>query len=209
MQINPAIPVWTEGFKDWIKAREIPELQNALFPPQFVPAYSGAGNSHLNSTAEKTGFIIGKNWKIFLGVIVLTIIITLIARSVNSKSYSPTFEETFSSAKTPEQLREELKLKEMQSPGQYIEGKISWRKNFIGETVLAGTFNNTATIANFKDPILLVTWISKTNTEMGTSRHPVYEYIGAGKTVSYKLKVFAPYKYQDVKAVIESATPVD
>lgn len=26
MQINPAVPVWTEGLKDWIKAREIPEL---------------------------------------------------------------------------------------------------------------------------------------------------------------------------------------
>lgn len=161
----------------------------ALFsaPPQFVPAYSEAGNGYFKSTAEKTGFIIGKNWKIFLGVIALTIVIILIIQFQNSKSYSPTFEETPSSVKTPEQLQEELKRREMQNPGEYIQGKIGWRLNLIGETVLEGTFTNTAIIANFKDPVLLVTWISKTNTEMGTSRYSVYEYIGSGKTVPYKL----------------------
>ena len=88
----------------------------------------------------------------------------------------------------------------------YVKTKINWRKNLVGETVLEGTLTNTAVSASFKDPVVLITWLSKTNTTLATSRYPFYEYLGAKKTISYKLKVKAPSKYNSVKASVESAT---
>ena len=88
----------------------------------------------------------------------------------------------------------------------YVKTKVNWRKNLVGETVLEGTLTNTATVASFKDPVVLITWLSKTNTVLATSRYPLYEYIGAKKTISYKMKVKAPSKYSSVKATVESAT---
>ena len=85
---------------------------------------------------------------------------------------------------------------------------MSWRKKLIGGTVLEGTLHNSATAVNFKDPVLLVTWLSKTNTVIGTNRFPLDEYVAAGKTISYKLKVKAPSKISDIMVSVENATIV-
>lgn len=101
--------------------------------------------------------------------------------------------------KTPEQFRAELKGIESTNPSKYLMVDAGWRKNWIGEIVLEGTIRNTATLANFKDVILDVTWISKTQTEMGSDRYPVYEFVNAGQSTRFKLKVTAPSKTAGVR----------
>jgi hypothetical protein len=65
---------------------------------------------------------------------------------------------------------------------------------------------NIATLADFKDPVITITWLSKTNTPLATTSHPLYEYLGARQTISYKMKLKAPAKYATIKASVESAT---
>lgn len=207
MQINPAVPVWTEGFTQWIKAREVPELQPifSLAPPPFNTT-SSASNGYvtLHSTTEHVGFIIGKKWKIFLLIAAVALTIFLVARAQQPRSERGSFDAAFS--KSPEQLRAELKQYEMMKPTHYLKGKLGHRKNVIGETVLEGTVENRATIANFKDVVLKITWLSKTNSEMSVTRHTIYEYIGADQTVAFKLKTLGPSGYTNMNVEIESAT---
>ncbi len=215
MQINPAVPVRAEGFKNWIKAKEIPELYKALFAtsPQVV-VLAETGKESFQSTAEKTGLVAPKSRKIVLVLLTLFITGFLIIKLQQSENYASTSMSASVSAiekknaieKTPAQLKEERKKKEKANPSAYVKTKINWRKNLVGETVLEGTLTNTATLSNFKDPVILVTWLSKTNTTLATSRYPLYEYLGAKKTISYKLKVKAPPKYNSIKASVESAT---
>lgn len=152
--------------------------------------------------------VAAKKWKTFVAILFLIGLAFLIIKLQQSEDNRSAFQTVNKAAKTPSKLKEESKKKEFINPAGYLKVKTSWRKNLIGETVLEGTLHNTAPLANLKDPVLLVTWLSKTNTVMGTNRYPLYEYLGAGKTTSYKLKVKAPSKIGDVKVLVESATIV-
>jgi len=214
MQINPAVQVRVEGFKNWSKAREIPELYKALFAGQLqmASAHTEDGKNSVQAGIEKT--TPARSRKIAL--VLLTLLITgfLIIKLQQAESYASTsvsasvavIEKKNVPEKKPVPLKEERKKKEKANPSSCVKTKISWRKNLVGETVLQGTLTNTATISNFKDPVIVVTWLSKTNTPLATSRYPLYEYLGAKKTISYKLKVKAPSKYESVTASVESAT---
>jgi hypothetical protein len=160
------------------------------------------------STTEKTD-VTGKKWKTFLAVLALIGAAYLIIKLQQSESDKPVINQTITTpAKTPVKLKEEIRKKEPVKPISYLKVKMKWHKNLIGETVLEGTLQNTAPATNFKDPVLLVTWISKTNTTMETDRYPLYKYLGAGNTIPYKLKVKAPSKIGDVKVSVESATAI-
>ena len=152
--------------------------------------------------------VAGKKWKTFLAVLALIGAAYLIIKLKQSESNTPVLETVNMPLKISQKFKEEVRKKEIANPISYLKVKMNWRKNLIGETVLEGTLYNTAPLANFKDPVLLVTWLSKTNTSMGTNRYPLYEYLGAGKSIKYKLKVKAPSKISDAKVSVESATTI-
>jgi len=149
-----------------------------------------------------------KKWKTFLAVLALIGAAYLIIKLQKSGDNKQVFQTVNTPAKTPAKIKEESRKKEPANPVSYLKVKMSWHKNLIGETVLEGTVHNSSPLANFKDPVLLVTWLSKTNTTMGATRYPLYEYLGAGNIIQYKLKVKAPSKIGDIKASVESATAV-
>jgi len=147
-----------------------------------------------------------KKWKTILAILALIGAAFLIIKLQKPGANTPVFQEGNRLEKTAAKSNVEQSRKEAVSPTRCIKVKTTWRKNLIGETVLQGTLQNTAPADNFKDPILLVTWLSKTNTVMGTSRYPLFEYLQAGQTIPFKLKAKAPAKFVDVKISIESAT---
>ena len=97
---------------------------------------------------------------------------------------------------------------EIENPPAYIKSEINWRKNLLGTVVLEGTLRSVATAATFKNPVLLVTWLSKSNENLGTSQYTVDKQLKAGETISIKLKVSPPSKIGDAKATVVSATAV-
>jgi hypothetical protein len=155
-----------------------------------------------------------KKWKTFLAVLALAGAAFLIIKLQQSEDTQPALQTVNTNAKdivnSPAKIKEEKRKKEPtnSSPASYLKATISWRKKLIGGTVLEGTLHNSASGINIKDPVLLVTWLSKTNTIIGTSRYPLDEYLEAGKTIPYKLKAKAPSKIAGVKVSVESATIV-
>jgi len=223
MKLNPAVLVWVEGLKQWIKALEIPELQQELFPPapQFGTQMSLSGVNTGLGRSEKKGFVALKNLKTILAVIALIIATLLLIELKRSKPRSATAknENPPSSAaitqpslsvatKALSQPKKDERQVEIENPSAYIKSEINWRKNLVGTIVLEGTLRSVATLATFNDPVLLVTWLSKSNESLGSNQYTVDKQLKAGETISFKLKVAAPSKIGDVRATVVSATAV-
>lgn len=120
-------------------------------------------------------------------------------------NYSPPVEQP----KTAEELRAELLVQEENAPDEYLKVKGFSRRNFINQLVLEGSISNTATLASFKDPVLSVTWYSKTNTELETKEYRVFELIRAHRSKEFKLKTQAPDYVSTVSISVAEATPVE
>jgi hypothetical protein len=75
--------------------------------------------------------------------------------------------------KTAAELRAELLDQEQRAPEEYLGVDGTYRRNFINQLVLEGDIASAATLATYKDPVLSVTWYSKTQTEIGTQQYPV------------------------------------
>ncbi|MGI4871353.1 MAG: hypothetical protein ACRYFX_09255 [Janthinobacterium lividum] len=111
--------------------------------------------------------------------------------------------------KSPEELRAELLALEQAAPTDYLQATGTYHRNLIDQLVLEGDIVSTATLATFKDPMLSVTWYSKTQTEIGTQQYPVYELLTPGGTAHFKLKTSAPGEVATVAMGIAEATPVE
>jgi hypothetical protein len=111
--------------------------------------------------------------------------------------------------KTAAELRAELLQREQSAPGEYLQVQGTYRRNLIGQLVLEGTITNQATLATFKDPVLAVTWYSKTNTELGTQTYSVYELVRAQGAKRFKLKTNAPGYVASVAMGIGGGTAVE
>ncbi|RYE50506.1 MAG: hypothetical protein EOP21_03690 [Hyphomicrobiales bacterium] len=65
---------------------------------------------------------------------------------------------------------------------------------------------NTSKGVSIKDPVLVVTWLSKTNTHFATTNYSIPAILEAKASMPYKLKVKAPGKYAALKVSVESVT---
>ena len=65
MQINPGVPVRAEGFKNWIKAKEIPELYKALFAgiQNVIADHTETTKESFQPGSEKTGSLARRTGK--------------------------------------------------------------------------------------------------------------------------------------------------
>lgn len=124
------------------------------------------------------------------------------ANSYSGSSYTAPVEERPKTAA-------ELRAQEQSTPAEYLKTEGTYRRNFINQLVLEGDIANTASLATFKDPVLAVTWYSKTGTELGTKEYPIYELVQAKGTTHYKLKTDAPNYVATVVLSIAGATAVE
>lgn len=104
----------------------------------------------------------------------------------------------------------ELKLNEQNSPTEYLSVDGTYNKNFWGDKFkLDCKIRNKASIAEFKDAVLRVTYYSKTKTELGTKDYTIYELFPPSSSKSIELKID---NYQDVATIgvdIIKAIPVE
>lgn len=176
--------------------------------PKEQPSYQPQAQSSVNPTIKPT---VKKGRSIWFWIGVILILGLVISGFYNSQHRNEDFFlSNPSRAKSPEELRQELLLNESQNPITYLkveDGK--WRENLFGRTILEGNIANSATIANFKDIVIEVNWLTKTQTILKTEYYTIYEYVGAGKNKQFKIKVDGPSETGNVKMTISSATPIN
>ncbi len=213
--------IWKDGFADWIKAKEVKEVNDILIstPPPFVTSNSFPPQSITDyhteiPGAERTGRFLGRNLKVTLLVLLVVSVAGYSYYKINAAtdSASTSFEQTIYDKvreKTPEELRLELVQKERENPSEYIEGKLTMRENLLGETVFEGTINNTASVARFKDIRIRFNFLSKTNTILASRDFVVYELLNPNQSVRIKkIKTYAPNNTENFSYSIVNATPV-
>ncbi len=131
------------------------------------------------------------------------------ADSYNSSSNSSVYETVAERPKTAAELRAELLTQEQGAPSEYLATEGTYRRNFIGQLVLEGRIINRATLARFKDPVLMVEWYSKTNTLLENKEYKVFESVGPQGTAQFKVKTDAPSYVDHVAMAISSADVVE
>jgi hypothetical protein len=110
---------------------------------------------------------------------------------------------------TAAELRAELLTQEQRAPEEYLGVGGTYHRNFISQLVLEGDIVSKASLATYKDPVLSVTWYSKTQTEIGTQQYPVYELLRPHGSTHFKLKTSAPGEVASVAMSVSGATPVE
>lgn len=113
-------------------------------------------------------------------------------------------EKTFDKANY-ESVKENLADKEKNNPVRFLVVENRDRKNIIGQTVVKGTITNRATIANYKDVELKLSFFSKTGVKLDEGMETVYENIEPGETIKFKTKYFAPRGTDSVAVKIVKA----
>jgi hypothetical protein len=111
--------------------------------------------------------------------------------------------------KSAAELRAELLDEEQRSPEDYLQVQATYHRNFINQLVLEGDIASSASLATYKDPVLSVTWVSKTDTELETVQYPVYEVVRAQGSTHFKFKISAPGYVASVRVSISGATPIE
>ncbi|MDO7887942.1 hypothetical protein [Hymenobacter cheonanensis] len=75
--------------------------------------------------------------------------------------------------------------------------------------VPAGDIVSKASLATCKNPVFLVAWYSKAQTEIGTQQYPACEVLSPHGSPLFKLKTAAPGEVASVAMGISSATPIE
>lgn len=127
----------------------------------------------------------------------------------NSHGNDYTVEVPEARPKTAAELRAELLQREQASPETYVQVQGKYWRNLVDQLVLEGDITNQATLAHYKDPVLAVTWYSKTGTELETQHYSVYELLSPQGSKHFKLKTNAPDYVATVTLGVASATPIE
>ena len=141
---------------------------------------------------------------------IFSLMLSLIISSCQPSYTSGDISGSATVTKTPEQLKQELRQTESQTPADYIKftGK-THRKNLLGETVLEGRVENTATMASFKDIVFEAEFLAPSGTSLGKEQFTRYELLGPRYGVTYKFKTFAPKETSSVAIRVVTAVPTN
>ena len=123
---------------------------------------------------------------------------TMIADSMAAAFYNshPNHSSQSNQQKTAFELRQELLAKENENPLDYlrITYNLSVNVRLIKESedVITGTIYNSASIATYKEIVLLVKFMTNTDVVITKKRYTVSEYVQPNNSTSFKIKVVSP-----------------
>jgi hypothetical protein len=108
--------------------------------------------------------------------------------------------------KSADELREELYAEEMSNPENYLSVSYDLGYKLLsGKDEIKGKIYNTASMATFKDVVLTVTYSSKTGAELGSENYVIYDYVYAGSSTSFNLRVYSPSGTKQIGVTVQSA----
>lgn len=77
---------------------------------------------------------------------------------------------------------------EKANPVTYLKAEGNFRDNLIGQWIVEGNISSEATIVNYKDAVIMVSFYSKTETLLGKEHFIVYDYFRPGSSKEFKIK---------------------
>lgn len=113
--------------------------------------------------------------------------------------------------KSPEELRQELKMTEHQNFNQYltVETKSADYKLWTNNYSITGSINSTASLARFKDAVLTVTFLSSTDTELKSVDFVIYKFLEPNSKTDFEIKTKIPSATKKYNVQIKIVVPID
>lgn len=190
--VNRNTPVWYEGLEKWTVIGNVRELESLISPtPPPIERNEYISSSVppvVNSQPKprKSGLGARLYWFTLLTLVVIFII--LFVRD-QQRVYSGLPPEG-PKAITYEEKVLTVEETEMSQPKRFLVADGTYNRNFWGTKVkLQGKITSKATVAKFKDPVVQVTFFSKTKTILKSEEYTIYELIAPGKTINFMLKL--------------------
>ena len=184
--------VWCEGLPDWKAAEEIEELrqlfkQNTPPPIKTKSAASSAGPGKKSAVTK-----IAKNLipLIFIiGAIVTALIVIGVVVYSNSDSNPASYAE------------KKMSIEEIENsdPIRFLSAEGKYNESFWGSKIkIRGSITNTATVADYKDVTVRVTYYSKTNSVLGFNEYTLYEVYQPNTKTPFRLDIT---NYENVNTI--------
>jgi hypothetical protein len=145
---------------------------------------------------------------------VLLVLVTLIALIAGGIFI---YEQGKQEAKSPAQLKQELKQQEYRMPSVYLtvttnmENNIKkgnlFKRDKVDGQIITGTVKNSATSAYFKDVVVDLTYYSKTKSVIGTEQFVIYESFAPGESKNFEYRIEVPSATATYNATVGRALP--
>jgi hypothetical protein len=75
-------------------------------------------------------------------------------------------------------------------PTKYLKAGGSYNENFWGDKLkIHGTISNSAKSATYKDVVIKVTYLTKTNTELHSLEYTIYDYFPPNSVNNFELRI--------------------
>src|ERR1051325_8908101 len=186
--ISKDAPVWFEGQPDWKPAGEITELK-ALFtavPPPFSKKEESSQNKgSINPAPNPLKKPKSIEWHITrAGIVLLVLLVVFITLKALDHHPPGSGSSTTADPQTYQQKVMTVEEIERADPAKFLEAGGRYNENFWGDAMkVHGTITNKATVANYKDAVVEITFYSNTDTELDRKRYVIYKYLPAHSTV--------------------------
>jgi len=202
--IKASTQVWCEGMIDWGPAGTVEELKD-LFrePPPFVT--SKAEPPPIKKTEPKAATPIKKRGsrKLLWTALALTMLFGFgyMTSGINSGTggFGSSYEAKVMTVEEEERA----------DPVRFLEASGSWNENFWGNKLkVHGIVTSTATVAQYKDIVIQVTYYSETKTVLGTEQYVLYKFVPPHGKTEFDLTLKKPEACKQLGWDVVSAVPV-
>jgi hypothetical protein len=195
-EITRETPVWYEGLGEWKNAGEINELIDIIPPPTppIPPKYKSTSEPKKEKSKKPQKDFYSRLGSILQGIGVIGAILIVGAIVVNLLKQNSS-----SSASGYQQKIMTIEEIERSQPAKFLKADGTYRENFWGDKFkIKCTISNKATVASYKDPVVRVTYYSKTKTVLARNSYTIYEVFQphSEKTVDLKID-----NYKDVNSI--------
>jgi len=119
------------------------------------------------------------------------------------------FSQSCYAQESPDRLRAELLKDEKAKPKTYLSIIKQNNAHRIDGWYVSGVIKNTASLAEFKDAVVIVSFYTQTQTHLTSQQYTLYQYFKPNKPQYFSFKVHAPKPTASINITIKDATAVE
>lgn len=197
--ISKYTQVWHEGLESWTNAENIEELRVSFKPspppfPQSPPKTKSSGGM-------KKRRVVRSIFIILASVVFIFVTLVIIGLSIENAESQPQKESYKEKVMSLEDI-------ELATPTDFLKISSEYQENFWGDKIIInGIITSLAKVSTFKDVVVRVKYLSKTNTIMFSKDYRIYELINPQSSVEFELRVENHDDVNNVELEIVSAEP--
>lgn len=198
--IKSTTPVWTDGMTDWMEAGKVEELQDLFVVP---PPFKASGSVPPPVSAKQALAKKGSGRTILVVVLVVALLgvgaIIWAANTGGNTTGGFSYEEK---VMTVEEI-------ERADPTRFLDASGTYNENFWGNKLkVLGIVKSNATVAQYKDVIIQVTYYSETKTVLGTDSYVLYKFVPPHGEIAFEWTLNRPNACKTIGWEVTSATPI-